>query len=66
MSTRLVICANDFPHSVMPAGSTPEQASDKCMRLRKDDPANIEHNEKFPSSIVARVYYHFHEVPEEE
>lgn len=60
----IVICANDFPVAVMPAGATHEQAIAKCIELRKNDPANIEHFKRYPNISSARVHYHWHDVPE--
>lgn len=50
---RIVICRNDHPHALMPAGSTMEQAEEVCRILQRRD-----------ATSLAQACYHAHEIPE--
>jgi hypothetical protein len=65
---QFVVCQNDYPICVLPAGATHEQARAVCDRFQA---SYIEEREKQIGGIVEALaaarhrYFHFHEVPVE-
>lgn len=60
----IVVCQNDYPSCVLPAGTTHDQASTFC-KLRKDkyqEDQQRHHGANYSSNAV---YFHWHEVPVE-
>lgn len=51
-----VICSNDYPHGVMPEGSTDDQTRKVVERLNLEE-------EKKETYGQMRCYYHYHNVP---
>lgn len=64
MSSRLIICQNDYPAFVMPEGTSVVGIQALCKKLQDEDPNNIAHRERYPGMTSVAVYYHWHEVPE--
>lgn len=71
MTTRIVVCANDYPHSMLPEGTTGETAIAYCKWMQANDPVNIERWKPYavnrsPNSYMPPpvVYYHWHEIQE--
>ena len=65
MTTKIVICANDFPYAVLEVSDF-ELAKAYCGALQLDDPRNKEIRKKYNDAKWApiQVFYHWHEVPE--
>ncbi len=56
---QLVICQNDYPIGVLPAGSTHNQAVSFCKELGE----KYEADRRKQGSLGRAAYFHWHEVP---
>lgn len=55
----IVVCQNDYPNCVLPAGTTHDQAYSFCKQLSE----KYEAEQRKQGSVGRKVFFHWHEVP---